>query len=314
MKRTADKATKRTTLNRLMVLALMIVTLFVSSFACILATPGQAEAASAKVTWPSKPSYWCVNDYFYIEWKATASSNVKWTNAAGYIYDSTGTRVVAKCEEKCSISSKTLLISYNVKKEMKVALKPNTRYYVQYKAKAGGRWYTSPKFGFKGRTVEDRAINLFSKDNRFKNGVSWGDSKRPQYNTSYSSQGCCAYAADFLKFMYGQTNLNTAGSKYTSASNIKAGDIIHLKAIKKTKGNRTYTGWGHWMVVLQRNGNKLVTAEGNAYGGRVLVSSSKYYISGGKLCGCGEQASKEKNERGSKVMLQLAFDYGRRYY
>ena len=305
MKRTADKTTQVTTLNRLMVHALTIVSLLTLSFACILATPIRAEAASTKVTWTSKPSYWCVNDYFYIEWKATASSRVKWTNAAGYIYDSSGAKVVAKCEEKCSITNKTLLISYNVKKEMGVSLKPNTVYYVQYKAKSGGKWYASPKFKFKGRTVEDRAINLFSKDSRFKNGVSWGSSKRTQYNTSYSAQGCCAYAADFLKFMYGQTNLNTAGRKYTSASNIKAGDIIHLRAIPKSGK----TGWGHWFVVLQRNGNKLVTAEGNA-SGRVLVSSTKYYVKNGTLCGCGKQTSKESD----KVMLALTFDYGRRYY
>lgn len=304
MKRTVEKTTQGTTLYRLMVLALMVVTLLTSSFAFVLATPSQAEAAPTKVTWTSQPSYWCVNDYFYIEWKATASSKVKWTNAAGYIYDSSGTRVVARREEKCSITNKTLLISYNVKKEMGVSLKPNTVYYVQFKAKAGGAWYTSPKFRFKGRTVEDRAINLFSKDGRWKNGVSWGDGKRPQYNTGYSSQGCCAYAADFVKFMYGQTNLN-AGSKYTSASNIKAGDVIHLKAISKNGK----TGWGHWFVVLQRSGNKLVTAEGNAYG-KVLVSYSKYYIKDGRLCGCGKQTSKESD----RVTLDLAFDYGRRYY
>ena len=116
-------------------------------------------------------------------------------------------------------------------------------------------------------------ITAFSLDSRWKNGVSWPQ-RSPKLST-HSSKGCCAYAADFCKYVYGY-NWMTATSKfkkYTDLNNIKTGDIIHTS--------------NHWFVVLRRDGNKLYTAEG-AYSSKTRVSTSKpgYYIENGKLYQC----------------------------
>ena len=82
--------------------------------------------------------------------------------------------------------------------------------------------------------------------------------------------GSVAYAADYAKCVY-KKNSPTAGKKFTKASQIKSGDIV--KVVNPQ----------HWIVILERNGNKLTTAEGN-WGGKVRVSSKAYTIKNGKLC------------------------------
>lgn len=113
-------------------------------------------------------------------------------------------------------------------------------------------------------------ISNFAGDARWKNGLSWPQ-RSPKLST-WSSKGCCAYAADFCKYVYGYNwpTQSTRFKKYTSVNSIQTGDIIHTS--------------GHWFVVLKRVGNKLYTAEG-AYSGKTRVSLSKpgYYIENGKL-------------------------------
>lgn len=116
----------------------------------------------------------------------------------------------------------------------------------------------------KSPTVNEK-INAFISDSRWKSGVSWGSSQKPKLST-YSSTGCCAYAADFVKYVYGSNNLRS-GTKYTSASSIKTGDVIYVTP-------------QHWMVVVSRSGNKINVAEGN-YSSKVNITT--YTLSGNKL-------------------------------
>lgn len=114
-------------------------------------------------------------------------------------------------------------------------------------------------------------VASFLQNSRYKNGASWGGSKRP-YLSGWSCSGCMAYAVDFCKYVYG-ADWATSPKKfetYKSVKDIATGDAIRIN--------------GHYFVVLQRKGDKLYTAEGN-YGSSVRASltSYGYYISGGCL-------------------------------
>ncbi|MBE7039091.1 MAG: hypothetical protein E7404_09355 [Ruminococcaceae bacterium] len=111
-------------------------------------------------------------------------------------------------------------------------------------------------------------MQSFLKDSRFKNGATWKSSQKPKLS-SYSCSGCCAYAADFAKYVFGKKS-PTSGTKFTNPKDIKSGDVIKV------------TGSQHWFVVLERNGQKLKTAEGN-WNGKVVVSSSAYTVKNNTL-------------------------------
>lgn len=106
-------------------------------------------------------------------------------------------------------------------------------------------------------------MQSFLNDSRFKNGAVWKASQKPKLS-SYGGTGCCAYAADFAKYVFGKAS-PTSGTKFTNPKDIKAGDVIKV------------TGSQHWFVVLERNGQNLKTAEGN-WGGKVVVSSTAYTV------------------------------------
>ena len=110
----------------------------------------------------------------------------------------------------------------------------------------------------------------FLKDKRFRHGAPWPAYKRPILSPAIGT-GCYAYAADFVKYVYGK-NSPTSGKKFTSPKNIRGGDVIKVLNSQ------------HWFVVIERNGNKWKTAEGN-WGGKVYVSNGVYTINKkGKLC------------------------------
>ena len=48
-------------------------------------------------------------------------------------------------------------------------------------------------------------------------------------------------------------------------NDIQAGDVLHYKA-----SDTDQTGWGHWVFVYKREGNKLYVAEGNGHPGGVI--------------------------------------------
>lgn len=111
-------------------------------------------------------------------------------------------------------------------------------------------------------------VNSFLSDSRFKNGASWSASKKPTLS-SYGSTGCCAYAADFVKYVFGSSSPR-GGKAFYNPSEIRAGDVIYV------------SGGSHWFVVISRSGNSLKVAEGN-WGGKVVVSNGTYTVSGNKL-------------------------------
>ena len=70
----------------------------------------------------------------------------------------------------------------------------------------------------------------------------------PKIN-SWSASGCCAYVADYVRYCYGATS-PSSGSKFWGAGNIRRGDVLFFSP-------------DHWVVVVNRSGNDLYTAEGN---------------------------------------------------
>lgn len=114
-------------------------------------------------------------------------------------------------------------------------------------------------------------VNSFLSNANYTNNATWASSKRPMKST-YGGTGCCAYAADFVKEVFGK-NSPRSGKAFYSPNEIKDGDIL-VGAVNSSS---------HWIVVISRNGNQLRTAEGN-WGGKVVVSNSAYTIQNGKLC------------------------------
>ena len=132
----------------------------------------------------------------------------------------------------------------------------------------------------KSMTLTEK-MNAFIKDSRWKSGTAWG-ARKPKLST-YSSSGCCAYCADFVKYVYGSNNL-TSGTKFKKISEIRAGDVIYT-ASYDSKGKVKSQ---HWIVVIARKGNKLTTADANVtINGRKVtrVSSTAFSISGNTIKG-----------------------------
>ena len=126
-------------------------------------------------------------------------------------------------------------------------------------------------FAAKANTTSKKpgSKKAFLADPRYDHNSPWGYSKRPIYSPA-SGIGCYAYAADYAKCVY-KKNSPTAGKKFTKASQIRSGDIV--KVVNSQ----------HWIVILERNGNKLKTAEGDLCG-KVRISSKAYTIRNGRLC------------------------------
>ena len=122
--------------------------------------------------------------------------------------------------------------------------------------------------------------DAFISDYRWANGTSWGSGQRPKIS-DYESYGCYAYGVDFARYMYNVARTYTEGEVYYSASQIRTGDVIRID-------------WGssqHTVVVLERKGTTLRTAEGNI-NGKVRVSDAGYTISGnGVIASWGQYAS-----------------------
>ena len=115
-----------------------------------------------------------------------------------------------------------------------------------------------------GTSVSSRISN-FLNDSRFKEGTSWGYYQRPKVS-SYSSMGCCAYTADYVKVVFGKDSPRS-GSQYSRASDMREGDVVVMSP-------------QHWFIVISRNGNTIKVAEGN-YDSRVHIGT--YTISGNSI-------------------------------
>ncbi len=124
----------------------------------------------------------------------------------------------------------------------------------------------------------------FIQDSRWADGTYWDRNHKQTASISdWSSLGCCAYAADFAGYVYGSRRAwNTSEfTKHSDQSKITAGDIVHYHYTSPKYSSE------HWIVVLDRDGDSLYTAEANVYSGgqysRVLVTKSKWIIKDGKL-------------------------------
>ena len=118
-------------------------------------------------------------------------------------------------------------------------------------------------------TYEEK-VAAFLADSKYKHGLTWADGKTPNIS-GWKSWGCCAYCADFVAYVYGSKKSAWTTKdfyKYTDINDIKKGDVVHIT--------------GHWLVVLDRNGNSLKTAEGN-FDDKVRVTSNGWSIKDGKL-------------------------------
>lgn len=119
-------------------------------------------------------------------------------------------------------------------------------------------------------TTFNSKVQEFVNDSRWKNGISWGDNQAPKLS-KWSSVGCCAYAADFVAYVYGSATAAWTASgftKFTNLNEIRVGDVIHIT--------------GHWFVVIERNGDNFKTVEGNV-DDKVRVSSDAWGIKNGKI-------------------------------
>ena len=275
MKTTSKRSSKSKAMKRI-----------VSGICCLAIIAGIMTAAPAKtkaatVSWNNK-SISVSTDNATVKIRANAASKVKWTAASGTIFDTNG-KVVARKTEKANYTNKYMNIWYDVKKEMKTSLKPGTKYFVQFSATYGGSTFKSGKYGFTTAKKAPRgSVKQFLSDRRWANGTSWGYEQRPKIS-SYSSKGCCAYCADFAKYVYGK-NSPRSGAAFTSTKYIRANDILQIK--------------GHWLVVLARSGNTLKVAEGNVKmsgGNKVHVSTGTWTIKGNSL--------KNKYESGARALV-----------
>lgn len=96
-------------------------------------------------------------------------------------------------------------------------------------------------------------IDEFLNDERWAEGTPWNSSQGTKLAPRGSS-GCCAYVCDYTKYCFGYDN-PYKGESYTDINECRVGDVI-------TTGQGSSVG--HWAIVIQRDGDDLTIAEGNA--------------------------------------------------
>lgn len=112
-------------------------------------------------------------------------------------------------------------------------------------------------------------VDEFLSRGEHKHGAAWGYYKRPSLS-GFDSIGCCAYTADFVKYVFDKGSPRD-GTVFYNVNDIRAGDVIILKD-------------PHWFVVLERRSDGwLRVAEANVAGGKVRVSDNVYQIRNGVL-------------------------------
>ena len=120
----------------------------------------------------------------------------------------------------------------------------------------------------KSNSAFNQRATAFLTDKRWRNGAAYNGSQKPKLST-YSCSGCCAYAADFVAYVFGKGSPRS-GTEFRSLEQVRAGDILVL------------SNPSHWIVVLSRNGNRLTTTEGN-WMGKVVATKEAYTINGNTL-------------------------------
>ncbi len=120
----------------------------------------------------------------------------------------------------------------------------------------------------KNTSAFNKRATAFLTDKRWRHGAVYNSSQKPKLST-YSCSGCCAYAADFVAYVFGKGSPRS-GTEFRSLEQVRAGDILVL------------SNPSHWLVVLSRNGNRLTTTEGN-WMGKVVATKEAYTINGKHL-------------------------------
>lgn len=115
----------------------------------------------------------------------------------------------------------------------------------------------------------DTLTQKFIADPRWKPGITYNGRQKPKLS-GYKSTGCCAFAADFVKYVYGK-NSPRDGGEFSSVKEIRTGDVI------------VFSSPSHWVIVLNRSGNSLHTLEGNWMNGKVERSNTAYTIKGNTI-------------------------------
>ena len=98
-------------------------------------------------------------------------------------------------------------------------------------------------------------IDEFLNDERWAEGTPWNSSQGTKLAPRGSS-GCCAYACDYTKYCF-DYDTPYKGESYTDINECRVGDVI-------TTGNKKTGSVGHWAIIIQRDGDDLTIAEGNA--------------------------------------------------
>ncbi|MBP5321012.1 MAG: hypothetical protein J6334_08480 [Kiritimatiellae bacterium] len=122
-----------------------------------------------------------------------------------------------------------------------------------------------------------RAAEMLA-EHAYRQGRPWG-TMFPALLTKEGAYECAAMTSDFGRYLFG-TGMN-AGERFTDPSEIRSGDIIHLKS--------------HFFAVVFRNGSQLHTIEGNM-NSAVNQSKTYYSVKDGKVYAGGKPQE---------------FDYGR---
>jgi hypothetical protein len=124
----------------------------------------------------------------------------------------------------------------------------------------------------------DERVDWMLSEYAYRNGREWGR-MHPALLTDEGCYECAGMASDFACYMF--DSRFHGGTVYKNADEIRSGDIVHIK--------------GHYFSVLRRNGQELLTIEGNL-NGTVRHSNRRYSVKNGDVW-CGGKP--------------VQFDYGR---
>lgn len=109
-------------------------------------------------------------------------------------------------------------------------------------------------------TYVKRVERLLSEE-PYAHGTFWDNTVHPMLIKS-GNLGCAALVTDFARYVFGAGNFNQ-GEKFEKPDEIRAGDVISIK--------------GHFLAVLDRDGDRLITFEGN-FCKSVWYSDSSYSL------------------------------------
>ena len=98
-------------------------------------------------------------------------------------------------------------------------------------------------------------IDDFLNDPRWAEGVEW-DSSTTSKLSSASGTGCYAYVCDYVKYCFGY-NYPESGDLFYDINEVRVGDVVAV-------GNPNTGSVGHWFIVIKRQGESIIIAEGNA--------------------------------------------------